>query len=202
MRRHTTVLATVVSVSPKRRLALVAGTDVKPKDVLEMSDADINYAFMLRHKVPVTNIRVAGFTPAKLYARGAVDAEALEKLGFDALHLLNADFLTDIIAVYGHGDIVGTFLKTAYDAVALADNSAMQTLSLTISRLLEECAGCPTEAVAVLQQLGSIQDLSITTLLDTGVRGPQLRELGYTLEEVQSATGASPVQMAKLEMNR
>jgi hypothetical protein len=198
MRRHTTVLATVISIPPKRRLALVAGTDVKPKDVLEMSDADIDYAFMRRHKIPVANIRVAGFTPAKLYARGARDAESLKKLGFDALHLLNADFLTDSVAVFGYGDIVSTFLKTAYDAVALADNSVMQTLSLTISRLLEECAGCPTEAVAVLHQLGSIKDLSITTLLDTGVRGPQLRELGYTLEEVQSATGASPVQMAKL----
>lgn len=202
MRRQTATTTPTSGITAKRRLALVAGTQVQPKHVLEMPDADINYNFLLKHNIPVSNIRVGGFTPTVLQARGAADAEALHTLGFDALHLLNTAFLNDAVSVYGHGDLVATFLKTPYDAVALADAAVMQTLSLTIGRLIEECAGSPAEAVAVLQQLKSITDLPITTLLDTGIRGPQLAELGYTYQEVQTATGANNAQMAKLQMSR
>jgi hypothetical protein len=201
MRRHTATTA-ATSIPAKRRLALVAGTGVQPKDVLEMADPDLNYDFLLKHSIPTANIRVGGFTPNMLHSRGAVDAESLEKLGFDAIHLLNTDFLNDAVATYGYGDIVATFLKTPYDAVALADTGVMQTLSLTIGRLMEECAGAPAEAVAVLAQLKSITDLPITTLLDTGIRGPQLSELGYSFAEVQRATGANNGQMSKLQMSR
>ena len=201
MRRQTTAV-TATTIPAKRRLALVAGTRVQPKDVLEMADADINYGFLLKHEIPPSNIRVGGFTPSRLHARGALDAEALVNLGFDAIHLLNTDFLNDAVATYGNGDIVATFLKTPYDAVALADMFVMQTLSLTIGRLMEECAGAPTEAVAVLVQLESIADLPTNTLLDTGIRGPQLTELGYSFEDVQRATGANSSQMIKLQMSR
>jgi hypothetical protein len=200
--RRQTAAPTATTVPAKRRLALVAGTGVQPKDVLEMADADINYGFLVKHEIPTANIRVGGFTPSRLHARGAVDAEALEKLGFDAIHLLNVDFLNDAVATYGYGDIVATFLKTPYDAVALADTAVMQTLSLTTGRLMEECAGAPSEALAVLAQLKSIADLPITTLLDTGIRGPQLVELGYGFAEVHRATGANSSQMGKLQMSR
>ena len=201
MRRQTTTAATN-NIPAKRRLALVAGTTVQPRDVLEMPDSDINYNFLLKHQIPVANIRVGGFTPAVLKSRGAINATALEALGFDALHLLNAEFLSGAVSAYGYEDLVITFLKTPYDAVALADQAVMQTLSLSIGRLMEECAGSPAEAVAVLHQLKSITALSITTLLDTGIRGPQLTELGYSYHEVQMATGANPVQMGKLQFSR
>jgi hypothetical protein len=201
MRRHTCTVTHTNGLTSKLRLALIAGTKVQPKDVLEMQDADINYNFLLKHQIPVTNIRVGGFTPTMLHARGALDAEALQRLGFDALHLLNTTFLNDAVAVYGSGDIVATFLKNPYDAVALADAGVMQTLSITIGRLMQECAGSPAEAVAVLQQLKSIDDLPITTLLDTGIRGPQLAALGYTYKVVQKATGANKIHMEKLEMS-
>lgn len=202
MRRHAADTTATSGIPPKRRLALVAGTNVNTKHILDMPDADINYNFLLEHQIPVVNIRVGGLTPTLLHARGATDAKALQALGFDSLHLLNTDFLNDAVATYGSGDLVATFLKSPHDAVALADTVVMQTLSLTIGRLMEECAGSPSEAVAVLKQLNTIVDLPITILLDTGIRGPQLTVLGYTYQEVQTATGANNRQMAKLLMNQ
>lgn len=173
---------------------------MQPNTVLEMTDADINYDFLLKWKIPVANIRVSGLTPSALNARGVTGARELKALGFDALHLLNHLFLNEAVSVYGHEDLVATFLEQPNDAVALADAAVMQTLSLKIERLMQECAGAPTEAVAVIQQLSHISGVSITTLLDTGIRGPQLAELGYKFHEVQMATGATTAQMAKLQM--
>lgn len=200
MRRRAERPVQTSSISAKRRLALVAGTKVTPKAVLDMPDADINYGFLLDNQIPVSNIRVGGFTPAMLRERGATDAQAFRALGFDALHLINNAFLEDAVSVYGHSDLVSTFLQTPYDAVALANATVMQILSLTTNRLMEECAGFPTEAVAVLHQIDSIAGLSITTLLDTGIRGPQLSALGYGYHHVQSTTGADSRQMVKLQM--
>ena len=205
MRRHTGSTPTSTStndIPAKRRLAIVAGTDVSPKDILNMPDEELNYAFLLKHNIPVANIRVGGFTLQMLKERGAKKAHMLNALGFDALHLVNADFLTEAVSLYGSRELVSAFLKTPYDAVALADASVMQILSLTTGRLMEECAGYPAEGVAILHQIKSIEDISITTLLDSGIRGSQLRELGYTYQEVQKATGASLAQMGTLEMKK
>lgn len=198
--RRVTVSSNASTIPAKRRLALVAGTSVRPQDILEMPDNEINYAFLRKNKVPVLNIRVSGFTPSVLRERGTPDAESMYALGFDALHLLSPDFLNDAVATYGASSLTSAFLKTPYDAVALADHQVMQTLSLSLSKLLEECAGSPAEAVAVLVQLNTLENIDATTLLDTGIRGPQLVEMGYSYAEVQSATRASNAQMGKLQM--
>lgn len=183
------------TISVKRRLALVAGTNIQPKQILDMPDSEIDFVFLTKNKIPTLNIRVCGITPSMLHARGAVSAQALKELGFDSLHFINLEFLHDAVSVYGNTNIVATFLTTPYDAVSFADHQVMQTLSLTINQLVQECAGAPTEAFAILHQLNSIEGVTITTLLDAGIRGAQLVDLGYTYREVQKSTSATAFQM-------
>jgi hypothetical protein len=160
-----------------------------------MPDSEIDFVVLTKNKIPTLNIRVCGITPSMLHARGAVSAQALKELGFDSLHFINLEFLHDAVSVYGNTNIVATFLTTPYDAVSFADHQVMQTLSLTINQLVQECAGAPTEAFAILHQLNSIEGVTITTLLDAGIRGAQLVDLGYTYREVQKSTSATAFQM-------
>lgn len=202
MRRNATSTKTTRTISPKRRLALVAGTDVRAQAVLELKDDSIDVLFLKKHEIPVTNIRVAGLAPSVLKARGAENAEMLHELGFDALHLLDHDFMRDAIAAYGASELVRVFLSDSFDAVALADDLAMQSLALTADRLVQECAGSPAEAAAVIKQLGSLDGVDAATLLDSGLRATQLKELGYTGASVEAACKATGRQMAKLGYGR
>ena len=129
------------------------------------------------------------------------ECRALRQLGFDALHLADSKFASEANAVFGAESVVETFLTGASDAVALAGSDAVEILGLTPRQLLEACAGSPTEARAVMQQLPlgvSLEGVPAATVLDTGMRKAVLSELGYSLTSIVKQTKASPVELQKL----
>lgn len=186
-------------IDPKYRLALVAGTKIKPVEILKARDSDIDVHFLIDNDIPFNNIRAANISPTMLHQRGCTTADSIQNIGADALDLLDISFLSDCISVYGSAELVKVFLRTSYDAVALSNKLVMQMLSLSTDALLRECAGCPQEAAAVLVQLDAPLNFEATTLLDTGLRAPQLFDIGYSYQQIKDTVGASTEQMDKLQ---
>ena len=185
----------------RQRLTLFNGSGLNAEQALSTNEDDITYEFLIKHGVKALNIACAGIRPLALKKLGAVEAQQLRRLGFDALHLVDPVFCNEANAAYGAADVIGAFLNTPQDAVALAGSEAMGTLNLTIEQLLSACAGAPTEAVSVIQQskeASVFRGVNATTILDTGLRAPQLKQLGYNLASIHEVVGMGPNEIRKL----
>lgn len=188
------------TTSVRARLVLFDGTPLSAADACGLDEHEINHDLLLRNGVKALNLQTAGFGPTMLKARGAQSADALRQLGFDALHLCDADFCHEASMAYGASAVVEAFLNSAADAVALAGSEAMHMLDVTPPQLLHCCAGFPAEAVAVLQQLplgSSLKGVSATTLLDAGLRAETLRSVGYGLANVVAQVAPSGAELEK-----
>ena len=189
-------------LTPRQRMTLVNGTSVSHQTAAEMDDAGFDFAFFQRHGVRSRNIKVAGLGPVQLKERGVENATALRALGFSTIDLVDGTLCASCVSAFGAADVVSAFLVDASDAVVLAGSPAMFQLDLDISTLLMVCAGCPTQAEAVVAQThprgACLGKVTPETLLDTGLRNKQLTNLGFTRESIQAQTRASREQLAKL----
>jgi hypothetical protein len=104
----------------RARLSLFHGTSVRAEQALEMDDADINFDLFRRSGVRSNNLITAGQGPTALRARGATSPTHLRQLGFDSLHLCDADFCNEASLAYGAASIASAFLVSAADAVNLS----------------------------------------------------------------------------------
>ena len=185
----------------RSRVALFHGTNVTASGALELDDEAINYDSMLKSGVKVVNLLVANLGPSKLQKRGFDTPMQLRTFGFDAGHLCDPSFCNECLVAYGRDAVVSAFVVTAGDAVALAGTESMLMLRISASDLLERCAGFPTEAISVLQQLPrgiSLEGVTPLTLLDSGLRVNSLKSSGYGLQSIVKQTGATATDLAKL----
>jgi len=188
-------------LSPRQRLFLLHGAKLSAEEVLAMKDEEFTFDFIKSHGVKAQNLMLANIGPKRLKEMGLENVEDLRELGFDALYVTDPKFALECTSSFGGDAVVSTYLKTASDAVILAGSDAMSILGVSAMDLLNACAGAPTEAHAVLQQLPlgtSLTGVSPTVLLDTGIRKEALMELGYSLAAVVSQTSASAAQLTKL----
>ena len=197
----TTTTTTTTTLSARQRLALTKSA-IDPASALAMSDSEIDALFLKRCRIPTSQIRASRITPLELKQRGIESSMGLRELGFDAIDLTEAGFCASAVSAFGADDVKRHFLLDAGDAVAVAGSVAVFQLGLTTGRLLELCAGAPTQAKAVLQQSeprgGALQQTSPTTLLDTGLRANTLCELGYYANNVRDQTNATTEQLRLL----
>lgn len=192
-------------LTPRQKLTLFYGTNITAEQALQLSDADLNADFLRKSGVTVTNMTAAGVGPLLLKQMGVADAVSMRNMGFDALHLADIKFSTEATSAYGASSVVDAFLCSASDAVALAGGEPMEVLGVSAEQLLQACAGAPTEAQAVLQQLPegkALYGVSSKTLLDSGLRKAGLMQLGYSLAVVASQTNASTDALVKLGFAR
>lgn len=190
-----------MSLSAKQRLTLFHGTDVTAEKALLVSESELNFDMLMTHGVRAVGIATAGLRPLALKTLGVTNSSQLRRLGFDALHLVDTVWCQEATAAYGAQDVVEVFLQTPSDAVALAGSEALSTLGIGMQRLLEVCAGAPTEAVAVLQQVpleSPLEGVSAVTLLDTGLRAPQLKQMGFGISSVRAMRNVGHQDLAKL----
>ena len=189
-------------LTPRQRLALSIGTGVSATDVLNMDDAAVDFASMLRWGAGCTNLTAAGLDPLQLKHRGAKSAHDLRTVGFDALHLSEARFCASAIAAFGAAEVVSAFLLTPSDAVAIAGSPSVHQLDVSLDRLLGLCAGAPVEAAAVVSQTppagGALHGVGVSTLMDSGLRSGKLIALGYTAATVLAQTRATDRQLVSL----
>ena len=185
----------------KQRLTLFHGTALSAEQALSLPEDEITIDTLLRNGVKALNVTAAGIRFVQLKELGATEAAQLRRIGFDALHLVDPVMCGEANAAFGAASVIETFLSTPQDAVALAGSEAVALLNLSPQQLLEACAGAPTEAAAVLQQCSGhnvLDGVSVTTLLDTGLRAPQLKQLGYNLASVLKLVSANRSQILKL----
>ena len=193
--------APVEGLTVRQRLTLFHGTALTAEEALSHDEDGINFDMMLKNGVKAVNITAAGLRPLALKKHGVEEAVQLRRLGFDALHLVDPVLCNEANAAYGAQAVICAFLNSPQDAVALAGSEAVSTLNLTLQQLLEACAGAPTEAQSVLQQCSDqnpLSGLSAKILLDTGLRAPQLKQMGYNLLSIKELSCVGPQDLGKL----
>lgn len=188
----------------RQKIALFHGTSgPSSEECLSLDDATITYDFLLKAGATMVNTTAAGIGFLRLKQMGATEAKHAKRLGADALHLVDSTMCSEAVAAWGAAEVVNTFLVEPRDAAALAGADAVELLGLTPARLLEACAGAPQEAAAVVEQLGiaSLKGLTITRVLDCGLRAKQLRALGVGPGFVATHCIGNKASLAKLEFS-
>jgi hypothetical protein len=188
-------------LSARQRLTLFHGTTLTAEQALNLDADQITFQYLVAKNVSPTNIVAAGLKPYGLKKMGAETASSLRRLGFDALYLVDPVFCMEMNGAYGANSVIEAFLVTPADAVALAGSEAMHILNINLQKLLETCAGAPTEAASVIQQSWdekSNVSVSATTLLDTGLRATQLKSIGFNVVNIQKLMNPSADEFAKL----
>ena len=160
----------------------------------------ITYEKLLAHS-DARHIKASRMTVSELKESGCASAHDVKCLGFDALHLTDPAFCHSMVGAFGAEAVCQAFLSTPGDAVAVAGVTA-PSLNLSVEDLLCMCVGAPEEAKAVVQQSepkrGALVGVSISTLLDCGLRAPTLSDIGYLANDVSSQMGATISQIKKL----
>jgi len=185
----------------KQRLTLFHKTSLTAEQALSLPEEDITIDTFLKNGVKAVNITAAGIRFVQLKKLGANDPSQLRRMGFDALHLVDPVLCGEASAAFGAKAIIEAFLVTPQDAVALAGSEAVTLLNLSMNQLLEACAGSPTEAAAVLQQSTSnnaLEGVEAKVLLDTGLRAPQLKQVGLNLVSVSQLVNVNRASIIKL----
>ena len=188
-------------LTSRQRLALFRNVMV-PEIALQVEDSNVTFDLLKQNGVRAENVRAAKLNVLDLKAMGMRSALELRELEFDALDLCNASFCSSAVAAFGTEDVTRSFLLDAGDSVALAGSVAVHHLQLSTQKLLENCAGMPEQAKAVLQQSdphgGALSGCSPAVLLDTGLRASTLCTLGYFLDRVRDQTQANHDHLVKL----
>ena len=188
-------------LSPRQRLFLLHGVPLSAEEVLAMEDDAFTFDFIKSKGVGAGNIAAAGIGPRRLCEMGLETADQLRQLGFDTLYMSDPKFASEANSCFGSDAVKAVFLQNASDAVALAGSDAMDILGIQCLDLLGACAGAPTEAAAVLQQLPlgvSLLGVPASVLLDSGIRKAALQDLGYSLTGVVAQTSADHIELGKL----
>lgn len=189
-------------LTTRQKLTLFHGSGLSAEAALSTPNDQINFDMMVVNGVKALNICTAGVRPVALKQQlGVAHASQLRRLGFDALHLVDPVWCQEANAAFGAAEVIEAFLVSPHDAVSLSGSEAVATLNISVDQLLEACAGAPTEAVSVLQQAtqaAPLKGVRATTLLDTGLRAPQLKQLGYSFATVRELAGLATDHAAKL----
>jgi hypothetical protein len=186
----------IMEYTLRQRLALVIEADTTAEKIVAMADGDIDHGFFLKHSISPTLLRAAAITPLQLKAHGTRTAAQLADLGFNTLHVMDDEWCDDAIAAYGAPALLDQFLNTTNDAVILAGTDAVERLGINLGLLLLICSEQPGPAREVLAQYKNARNVPPETLIETGLRAPDLVPLGFTEERLRADTLATDAQIA------
>lgn len=191
-------MSSQVEYTLRQRVALVVEASVTAETIVGMSDADISHTFLMSQRISPTLLRAAAVTPLQLKAHGTTTPEHAAALGFTAMHLLNAEWCDSAISAYGAPALLDEFLHTSNDAVILAGSAAVEQLGVNLGLLLLVCADQPGAAREVLAQYRHARQVPPETLIETGLKAPDLIALGLTAKKLRADTLATNAQLAML----
>jgi hypothetical protein len=172
------------------RLALFYDTSVEPSDAVSLESSALNNSFLVEAGVVWDNIVAAGLSIAELKNQGFANSiEDLQRLGMDTLEVAsNSSLARELVVEYGSDPVRERLLVGPQDAVHLAGSVATTILNIDPAMLIDLCAGSPEFARVVIVRLGHpeavIQELTLELLLNTGLRGRTLRNIGFTTVRV------------------
>ena len=163
---------------------------------------EITFDRLVASSTTPETIRASKLTISTLKELGMDSCLLARQLGFDAMDLADGPFAADALAAFGRDAVVDAFLGEAGDAVCLAGSPAATILKVSVEELLQRCVAAPEEAAAVIQQQVpralALTGVSALTLLDAGIRAPQLIRLGIDRAIVEKLTGSSGTQLELL----
>ena len=182
----------------RQRIAFVLESSDTAEAIVAMPDADIHHDWLMAQHISPTLLRAANVTPLQLKAHGTRTTADLAALGFTTLHLLDEEWCEDAISAYGAPAILDEFLATSNDAVILAGSAAVDKLGINLGLLLLICANQPGAAREVLAHYNHARRVPPETLLETGLRAPDLLTLGITATRLRQDNLATDAQLSLL----
>ena len=182
----------------RQRIAFVLESSDTAEAIVAMPDADIHHDWLIAQHISPTLLRAANVTPLQLKAHGTHTVADLVALGFTTLHLLDEEWCEDAISAYGAPAILDEFLTTSNDAVILAGSAAVDKLGINLGLLLLICANQPGAAREVLAHYNHARRVPPETLLETGLRAPDLLTLGITATRLRQDNLATDAQLSLL----
>ena len=182
----------------RQRIAFVLESSDTAEAIVAMPDADIHHDWLIAQHISPTLLRAANVTPLQLKAHGTHTVADLVALGFTTLHLLDEEWCEDAISAYGAPAILDEFLTTSNDAVILAGSAAVDKLGINLGLLLLICANQPGAAREVLAHYNHARRVPPETLLETGLRAPDLLTLGITATRLRHDNLATDAQLSLL----
>lgn len=182
----------------RQRIALVLESSDTAEAIVAMADDAINHDWLMAQRISPTLLRAANMTPLQLKAHGTYTVADLAALGFTTLHLIDEDWCEDAISAYGAPALLDEFLATSNDAVILAGSAAVDKLGINLGLLLLLCANQPGAAREVLAHYNHARRVPPETLLETGLRAPDLLTLGITATRLRQDTLATDAQLSLL----
>ena len=182
----------------RQRIAFVLESSDTAESIVAMPDADIHHDWLMAQHISPTLLRAANVTPLQLKAHGTHTVADLVALGFTTLHLLDEEWCEDAISAYGAPAILDEFLATSNDAVILAGSAAVDKLGINLGLLLLICTNQPGAAREVLAHYNHARRVPPETLLETGLRAPDLLTLGITATRLRQDNLATDAQLSLL----
>jgi hypothetical protein len=189
-------------LTSRQRLSIFHGSALGAEAALTVDESALDFEYLLTNGVKALNLMASGLRPLAMKRLLKLEEPAqLRRLGFDALHLVDHVWCNEATAAYGAKALVEAFLVAPRDAVCLSGSDAVSTLDVSTEQLLAVCAGAPVEAIAVVEQCKTTNPLKgvrLATLLDTGLRAPQLKQLGFTLASIRQLSDVTNEGVKKL----
>lgn len=191
-------MATVpgVSLEMRERVAIFLDSDLSDEYVLGLPL--ITYDLVREHCASADHLRAANLSVVKLRRMGASTAEHLRALGFDATDLRDERFCVQMVNEYGEEAVRQTFIETASNLRKIADSSAMEVLKISVNTSVSMCINDPISALSTLRALiarmgveSMLVQLSMPTLVETGLKCVELARLGITVDMLLSHMHAS-----------
>jgi hypothetical protein len=185
------------ALDERTRLLLFHGSPLPVASALVVDLRDVGMLRLREMGIKADNLRAASIGPVLLREAGVHAASELRALGLDALDLRDAGFASQAIACYGTADTVEAFLCSAADAVSIVGSSGCDLLCITPELLLRCTAGEPGAAHSVISELKSnaLSEVSLDTLMSTGIQIDQLASVGYSLNLIVSLFSPNSEQL-------
>lgn len=194
---------TGVSLDSRERVTLFIESDLSIHYVLGLPL--IHYDLVREHCASTDHIRAANLSVTKLRRMGASTPDALKALGFDMYDLRNESWCVQLVNEYGAEAVQQAFLDTPYNVSMIAGVPAMDVLKLTVNWIVSNCKSDPISAQRALRCLiahrgleTTLTQLSMPSLVETGLRNVELSRLGVTVDVLVSCMHATSDDLRSL----
>ena len=185
-----------VSLDTRERIALFLDSDLSQDYVLGLPL--ISFDLVREHSASTDHLRSANLSVIKYRRMGASTPSHLRLLGFDATDLRNEGFCVQMVNEYGEEAVQQAFVDTASNVSKIAGSPAMDVLKISVNWAISICRADPINAMctlrACIQQVGvdaTLMQLSMPTLVETGLKRVELTRLGITIDVLSSCMHAS-----------
>lgn len=185
-----------VSLDPRERIALFLDSDLAEDYVLGLPL--ISFDLVREHCASTDHLRAANLSVIKYRRMGASTAEHMRLLGFDATDLRNEGFCVQMVNEYGEAAVQQVFVDTSANVRKIAGSPAMDVLKLSLNWAISMCKSDPINAMTTLRAFikqigveGTLMQLSMPTLVETGLRCVELTRLGFTIDALSSCMHAT-----------